>query len=73
MKPIPGKQYTVVAGDDLESIAAQAYGNPTRARGIFNANQISEKSDDWRFVQAGTVLIIPVLADFAGLREAQRS
>ena len=72
MTPIPGKQYTVQTGDDFESIAIQAYGNPKRARTVADANQGTIKNDDWKFVQAGTKIIIPVVGELEELRELQR-
>ena len=71
--PIPGEQYTVEFGEDLEIIAAKAYGNSKRARGIFNANQSVLKLTDWKAVEEGTKIIIPILPDFEALKNEQRA
>ncbi len=72
MTPIPGKQYTVETGDDFESIAIKAYGNPKRGRTISDANQGTIKSDDWKFVQEGTKINIPKVPELEELRDLQR-
>lgn len=70
-QPIPGKQYTVENGENLEDISIQAYGSTEGARIIFRANQGTVKSEDWRFVQEGTKINIPVNPDLLELRDLQ--
>jgi nucleoid-associated protein YgaU len=70
-QPIPGSQYTVETGEDLEDIAVQAYGDSTEANRIFKANQGTVKSADWKFVQAGTKINIPIIPELEELRDIQ--
>ena len=63
-KPTPGRQYTVVAGDTLSHIAAAAYGDGTKWRRIWKANQhILRSGKDPSFVapngKSGADLIFP--------------
>lgn len=67
-KPTPGKQYTVVSGDTLPSIARRAYGDSILWPRLRSANQSGFKLDDPEQVVEGTVLIIPVLAEEEALR-----
>jgi prophage tail gpP-like protein len=67
-KPVPGSQYTVVAGDTFPSIARQAYGDSILWPRLRSANQSSFKSTDPEAVAPGTILVIPVLADEEALR-----
>ena len=71
MNPIPGRQYTVIQGDNLELISIKAYGNGERWPVIFRANQMVLKSTDKKFVQEGTKINIPRLPEFEALRDAQ--
>ena len=73
MNPTPGQPYTVESGDDFETIAIKAYGNLLRGPDIAKANQGTLKSTDWKFVEEGTVIIIPILPEFEAFREAQRA
>ena len=58
-KPTPGSTYTVVKGDQLRLISAQAYGRQDLWRRIFAANQTTLKSGDPDLIFPGEVLIIP--------------
>lgn len=51
------KTHTVRLGDSLQAIAARHYGDPTRWRGIAEANDI----DDPRALTPGVVLTIPAI------------
>ena len=53
-KPRPGSQYIVTKDGFVEDIAAQAYGDPTKANLLWGANEL--KSNE---VKAGDVLVIP--------------
>lgn len=57
--PIAGKSYTIVSGDTLTRIAAIAYGDGSKWRKIYNANQTSLKSGDPDVIFPGEVIIIP--------------
>jgi len=63
MTPIPGKVYTVVAGDSLSIIATKAYGDPSLWPRIFEANQTSAISDDPNVVFPGENVLIPFLSE----------
>jgi prophage tail gpP-like protein len=58
-KPIPGKPYTVVSGDNLSKIANKAYGDSSKWRIIWQANQSTVRSDDPNKIFPGEVLVIP--------------
>jgi prophage tail gpP-like protein len=60
MSNLPGKNYIVVSGDTLTSIAQKAYGDATKWPIIWNANQTSMKSDDPDIVFPGDSLFIPL-------------
>ena len=45
-KPIPGKSYTVVDGDNLTKIARKAYGDGSLWVRIWKANQNTLKSTE---------------------------
>lgn len=57
--PAPGKPYIVVVGDNLSKIARRAYGDASKWRIIWKANQTTLKSDDPNVVFPGEVLNIP--------------
>ena len=63
MNPIPGKVYTVVAGDSLSLIAARAYGDSSLWPRIWEANQTSATSDDPNLIFPGENVLIPLLAE----------
>jgi prophage tail gpP-like protein len=58
-KAVPGAPYTVVSGDTLTEIAKQAYGDGTRWREVWKANQTVLKSGDPNVIYPGEVLQIP--------------
>lgn len=58
-KATPGKPYTVKKGDNLSRIANQAYGDPSKWRLIYKANQTVLKSSDPNLIYPGEVLQIP--------------
>lgn len=64
-KPTPGFVWVVRQGDTLETIAAQAYGNPKLWTLLANANLIVRRSDNTAAVTVGQVLNIPILASSA--------
>jgi prophage tail gpP-like protein len=66
--PIPGKQYTVVNGDNLSTISTRAYGTPNESPRIFAANQSRLKSDSPDLIFPGEVLNIPVIAEIEEIR-----
>lgn len=59
MSNLQGKNYTVVSGDTLSSIAQKAYGDATKWPIIWKANQSSKKSDDPDTVFPGDTFFIP--------------
>lgn len=59
MSNIQGKNYIVVSGDTLSSIAQKAYGDATKWPIIWKANQLSKKSDDPDTVFPGDTFFIP--------------
>jgi len=63
MTPIPGKVYTVVAGDTLSLIAARAYGDSSLWPRIWEANQTSAMSDDPDEIFPGEKILIPFLSE----------
>ncbi len=71
MKPTPGKQYTVVSGDFLIKISAQAYGQPEKWRIIFNANSTVLRSDDPNLIFPGEIIFIPFLKERQKLKNDQ--
>lgn len=58
-KATPGAPYVVVAGDNLSRLANQAYGDPSKWRLIWKANQTTLKSGDPNLIFPGEVLRIP--------------
>lgn len=58
-KPIQGKQYTVVSGDTLWTIATRAYGNPAKWSKIYRANASTLKSKNADLIYPGEILYIP--------------
>jgi len=60
-KAVQGRTYTVEAGDTLSGIAAQAYGDGTKWRRIWRANQSRLRSGDPDRIFPGEVIIIPGL------------
>ena len=63
-----GKQYTVVAGDTLSGIAAQAYGDGSLWPRIKQANQSQFKDDNPDTIFPGQKLNIPLEADLNKLK-----
>jgi prophage tail gpP-like protein len=59
MSNIQGKNYTVVSGDTLSSIAQKAYGDATKWTIIWKANQDSKKNTDPDTVFPGQIFFIP--------------
>lgn len=66
-KPTPGQSYTVVSGDNLTSIAARAYADPSKWPIISKANQSPARTADKTLIIAGEVLIIPLLSSLSNL------
>ncbi len=62
-KATPGQKYTIVKGDTLWGIAAQAYGIPQKWRVIWDANKSTLKSGDPNLIYPGEVLIIPTIEE----------
>jgi len=58
-KPTPGRQYTIVKGDNLSHIARAAYGVPSEWRRIWKANKTTLRSGDPNLIFPGEVIIIP--------------
>jgi prophage tail gpP-like protein len=58
-KPQQGKQYTIVKGDTLWSIATRAYGNPMKWSKIYRANASVLKSNNADLIYPGEVVYIP--------------
>lgn len=71
MKPTPGQQYTVQAGDTYKSIAESAYGLGSKQDLIRDTNQAQIKFSDAEDIAPGSVIIIPEDTELAGLRAAQ--
>ncbi len=71
MKPVPGKQYTIVSGDTLSDIAAIAYGQSEKWNVIYKANSTRLKSGDPNLIFPGEVIFIPELEDRKRLKNAQ--
>lgn len=63
MNPVPGKNYTVVAGDSLSLIAGRAYGDISLWPRIQAANQVTLKSGDPNLVFPGEIIVIPILSE----------
>lgn len=59
MSNLQGKNYIVVVGDTLSSIAQKAYGDPTKWPIIWKANESSKKNDDPEIVFPGDIFFIP--------------
>jgi len=66
-KATPGAQYTIVQGDTLSDIAAQAYGNGSKWPLIWRANQSVLRSGDPDLIFPGEVITIPVDPELAAL------
>ena len=65
MKPVPGKNYTVVKGDTLWDIAGAAYGNPRKWRIIYSANKANLRNpkiypNNIIYIYPGEILFIPL-------------
>lgn len=58
-KATPGVPYVVVSGDNLSRLSNQAYGDPSKWRLIWKANQNTLRSDDPNRIYPGEVLQIP--------------
>src|SRR5262245_48887903 len=69
-RPIPGKNYTVIAGDTLTALAAMAYGNGTKWDRIWRANETTIRSGDPNLIYPGEVLFIPEDAEKQSLLQA---
>jgi prophage tail gpP-like protein len=57
--PVQGKQYVIQSGDTLTLIASRAYGNPSKWKTIYNANQTVLKSSNPNLVYPGEIIFIP--------------
>jgi len=68
-RPTPGKQYTIVTGDNLTKIATIAYGDGTKWPKIYNANQTRLKSGDPNLIFPGEVILIPKLSELKNLED----
>lgn len=62
-KATPGASYTIVKGDTLWHISAQAYGLPQKWRVIWDANKSTLKSGDPNLIYPGEVILIPTIAE----------
>lgn len=71
MKANPGQQYITEQGDTLQKIASQAYGNPSKAAFIKNANQTQIKITVDSPLPVGLALIIPVDQEQEIIRQRQ--
>jgi prophage tail gpP-like protein len=58
-KPVAGRPYTIVPGDNLSKIAAAAYGNPREWRTIWKANKAKLRSGNPNLIFPGEVLWLP--------------
>jgi prophage tail gpP-like protein len=63
MKPIPGKQYTIVDENTLSLVAQRAYGDATYWRRIWNANQTTLRSGNPDLIFPGETILIPLLPE----------
>lgn len=70
-KATAGKKYTVVSGDSLSGIAAQAYGDQTKWPTIFKANQTELKSQNPDEIFPGEVIFIPELSELKKIKDEQ--
>jgi prophage tail gpP-like protein len=59
VKPVPGRPYTIVPGDNLSKIAAAAYGNPREWRTIWKANKAKLRSGNPNLIFPGEILWLP--------------
>ena len=71
MKPTPGKQYTTESGETLKAISGQAYGIQDKWPLISDVNQSQITLDQNTVIPTGTIIIIPIDTELAGLRQAQ--
>jgi prophage tail gpP-like protein len=62
-KPTPGKNYTIENQDSLSQLAAQAYGDVTLWRRIWDANQTRLRSGDPDLIFPGETVFIPELVE----------
>lgn len=60
-KPVAGRPYTIVPGDNLSRIAAAAYGNPREWKTIWKANKSKLRSGDPNLIFPGEILWLPEL------------
>lgn len=58
-KATPGIPYVIVTGDNLSRVANQAYGDPSKWRLIWQANQTTLRSNDPNLIYPGEILQIP--------------
>ena len=58
-KPVAGRPYTIVPGDNLSRISNAAYGNPRDWRKIWKANKATLRSGDPNLIFPGEILWIP--------------
>ncbi len=70
-KATAGQKYTIVQGDTLSGISAQAYGDQTKWPLIFNANRTELKSDNPELIFPGEVIFIPELSELKILKDKQ--
>jgi prophage tail gpP-like protein len=61
--PTPGKRYKIVKDDFLSKIAGIAYGDTSKWRKIWAANQSALKSGDEDLIYPGEIIFIPELAE----------
>lgn len=59
VKPVAGRPYTIVPGDNLSKIAAAAYGNPREWRTIWKANKAKLRSGNPNLIFPGEILWLP--------------
>jgi prophage tail gpP-like protein len=62
-KPVAGAPYTILKGDTLWDIAAQAYGLPRKWTVIWEANKSTLKSGDPNLIFPGETIIIPTIPE----------
>ncbi|MHA1287296.1 MAG: phage baseplate assembly protein [Candidatus Thorarchaeota archaeon] len=71
-KPIPGTHYTVIKGDRLWTIAKRAYGNGTKWKVIWEANQTVLRSGNPNMIYPDEVIFIPGDAPIEAIKEDSR-
>ena len=71
-KPIAGRKYTIVQGDNLSTISSAAYGSPRDWRKIWKANKVTLRSGDPDLIFPGEVIWIPGQVEAESAERAAR-